>query len=59
MMMILGKNIAAITGYVMSWVRTTPGVVDSEVLSVMDWRWLAGADDVVELCELFFSRMQA
>ena len=40
----------------MSWVRTTPGVVDTEVLTVMDWRWLAGADDLVNLAELFFTR---
>jgi hypothetical protein len=59
MMLILGKNIAAITGYVMSWIRTAPGVVDTEVLTVMDWRWLASPDDIVELCEMFFTRMQA
>lgn len=59
MMLILGKNIAVITGYVMSWIRTAPGVVDTEVLTVMDWRWLASPDDIVELCEMFFTRMQA
>lgn len=57
MMLLVGKNIAAITGYVMSWIRTTPGVVDTEVLTVMDWRWLASPDDIVELCEMFFTRM--
>ena len=41
----------------MSWIRTTPGVVDTEVLTVMDWRWLAGPDDLVDLAELFFTRM--
>ena len=59
MLLLLGKNIAAITGYVMSWIRTAPGVVDTEVLTVMDWRWLASPDDIVELCEMFFTRMQA
>lgn len=55
-LVLLGKNIAALTGYVMSWVRTTPGVIDTEMSTVLDWRWLAGAEDIVELCELFFTR---
>ena len=55
-LMLLGKNVAALTGYVMSWVRTAPGVVDTDMSTVLDWRWLAGPDDIVELCELFFSR---
>lgn len=54
-MMLLGKNIAALTGYVMSWVRTTPGVLDTKTSTVLDWRWLAGPEDIVELCELFFT----
>ncbi|MBK8049438.1 MAG: hypothetical protein IPK16_21360 [Anaerolineales bacterium] len=59
MLLLVGKNISAIIGYVMSWIRTTPGVVDTEVLSVTDWRWLASPDDIVELCEMFFTRMSA
>jgi hypothetical protein len=55
-MMLLGRNIAALTGYVMSWVRTTPGVIDTELSTVLDWRWLASPEDIVELCELFFTR---
>ena len=55
-MLLLGKNVAAMTGYVMSWVRTAPGVVDTEFSTVLDWRWLASPDDIVELCELFFAR---
>ena len=54
MMLLLGKNMAALTGYVMSWVRTTPGVIDTEMGTVMDWRWMASPEDVVELCEMFF-----
>ncbi len=57
-MLLLGKSLAAITGYVMSWIRTTVGVVDTEVLTVLDWRWLASPEDIVELCELFFTRME-
>lgn len=55
MLLLLGKNISAITGYVMSWVRTTPGVIDTEMNTVLDWRWLASPEDIVELCELFFT----
>jgi hypothetical protein len=55
-MLLLGKNVAAITGYAMSWIRTTPGVIDTEISTVLDWRWLASPDDLVELCELFFTR---
>ena len=56
MMLLLGKNVAALTGYMMSWIRTTPGVIDTEMSTVLDWRWLAEPDDIVELCELFFDQ---
>ena len=58
MLLLLGKSIAALTGYVMSWIRTTPGVVDTEMLTVMDWRWLASPDDIVDVCEMFFTRIE-
>ena len=54
-MLLLGKNVAALTGYVMSWIRTADGVVDTEMSTVLDWRWLASPDTIVELCELFFT----
>lgn len=54
-MLLLGKDVAALTGYVMSWVRTTPGVIDTEMNTALDWRWLASPEDIVELCELFFT----
>jgi len=54
MLLLLGKNISALTGYVMSWVRTTAGVIDTEMSTVLNWRWLASPDAIVELCELFF-----
>jgi hypothetical protein len=56
-MLLLGRSVAALTGYVMSWVRTAPGVIDTEISTVLDWRWLASPDDIVELCDLFFTRM--
>lgn len=55
-LMLLGKDVSALTGYVMSWVRTAPGVIDTELSTVLDWRWLASSEDIVELCELFFTR---
>lgn len=55
MMLLLGKNVATLTGYVMSWIRTAEGVVDTEMSTVLDWRWLASPDTIVDLCELFFT----
>jgi hypothetical protein len=55
-MLLVGKSITALTGYVMSWVRTAPGVTDTEISTVLDWRWLASPDNIVELCEVFFAR---
>lgn len=54
MLLLLGNDAAALTGYVMSWVRTTEGVVDTEMSMMLDWRWLAGPDDIVDVCEHFF-----
>lgn len=59
MLMLLGKSEAALTGYLMSWIRTTPGVIDTEMSTVMDWRWMASPDDIVELCALFFTDERA
>jgi hypothetical protein len=59
LLLLLGKNMAALTGYVTSWIRTVPGVVDTEMSTVLDWRWLASPEDVVELCELFFPHNRA
>lgn len=54
MLLLLGRDVPAVTGYVMSWVRTTEGVIDTEMGTLLDWRWLARPDDLVELCEHFF-----
>ncbi len=52
---LIGKNLSAITGYLMSWVRTAPGVVDTEMDTVLEWRFLANPDNIIELCEMFFT----
>jgi DNA-binding Lrp family transcriptional regulator len=54
MLLLLGKDVATLTGYVMSWVRTTEGVIDTETSTMLDWRWLASPDDIVEVCEHLF-----
>jgi hypothetical protein len=54
-LLLVGKNLSAVTGYVMSWVRTTPGVLDTEIDTVLEWRWMANPDDIIELCEMFFT----
>ena len=55
MILLFAKNEPALTGYVMSWLRSVPGVVDTELENVLDWRWLASSDDIIELCEMFFT----
>lgn len=54
MLLLIGKDVSAVTGYVTSWVRTTKGVIDTEMHTMLDWRWLASPDDIVELVEHFF-----
>ena len=54
MLFLLGKDMSALTGYIMSWVRTTIGVIDTEMDTVLEWRWMASPEDIVLLCEMFF-----
>lgn len=54
-LLLVGKSLSAVTGFVMSWVRTNPGVLDTEIDTVLEWRWLAHPDDIIELCEMFFT----
>ncbi|MDQ1300409.1 MAG: hypothetical protein QG637_326 [Chloroflexota bacterium] len=53
MLLLIGERTAALTGYTMSWVRTVPGVVDTQVSSVLDWQILGAAEDFVTLTERF------
>lgn len=53
MLLLLGERTAALTGYTMSWVRTVPGVVDTQVTSVLDWQILGDIGDFVILTERF------
>ena len=53
-MLLLADNEAAITGYVMSWIRPVEGVEDTFISSVKDWQMLATSDQMIELAEQFF-----
>ena len=41
MVMLIGERTASLSGYVMSWIRSIPGVTDTEVVSTLDWKVLA------------------
>jgi len=53
MLLLLGERTSALTGYVMSWVRTVPGVVDTQLTSVLDWQILGQAEDFIALAKRF------
>ncbi len=51
--LLLGDRTAALTGYAMSWVRTVPGVMDTQLSSVLDWRILGCTEDFIALAQRF------
>jgi DNA-binding Lrp family transcriptional regulator len=53
MILLLGERTASLTGYVMSWIRTVPGVTDTQVSSVMDWQVLGDTEDFLALAERY------
>ncbi len=53
LMLLLGERTAALTGYVMSWVRTVPGVQDTYLTSVLDWQILGRTEDFLALAQRF------
>lgn len=57
LILLLGERTAALTGYTMSWIRTTPGVLDTSLTSVLDWRILGETEAFVALCERFAERV--
>ncbi len=56
LMLLLGERTAALTGYVMSWVRTVPGVLDTQLSSVLDWRILGRTEDFLAVARRFPER---
>lgn len=55
-LLLLSERTSALTGYVMSWVRTVPGVVDTQLSSVLDWRILGQTEDFIALAHRFPDR---
>jgi hypothetical protein len=53
LILLLGEVTSALTGYVMSWVRTVPGVVDTQLTSVLDWRIVGQTEDFITLAQRF------
>ena len=53
LVLLLGERTSALTGYVMSWIRTVPGVMDTQFSSVLDWRILGQTEDFIALTQRF------
>lgn len=54
--LLIGERSSSLTGYVMSWIRTVPGVVDTQLVSVLDWRIVGSSEAFMELTECFPER---
>ena len=52
-LLLTSDNFSALTGYVMSWVRTIPGILDTELVTMMDWQILGRPEDLIALTERF------
>ncbi len=52
-LLLLSERTAALTGYVMSWIRTVPGVLDTNLTTVLDWRILGPTEAFLGVCERF------
>jgi DNA-binding Lrp family transcriptional regulator len=53
LVLLLGERTSALTGYVMSWIRTVPGVMDTQLSSVLDWRIIGQTEDFIALTQRF------
>lgn len=53
LMLLLGERTSSLTGYVMSWVRTVPGVLDTQLSSVLDWHIVGKTEDFIALAQRF------
>jgi hypothetical protein len=52
-LLLISDTTTALTGYMMSWVRTVPGVLDTEMITVLDWQMLGPPEAFAELAERF------
>src|SRR5450759_1712946 len=53
MVLLIGERTASLSGYVMSWIRSIPGVTDTQVVSTLDWKVLAKTEDLIALFQSF------
>ena len=53
-MLLFSENHPAINGYITSWLRPVPGLVDTQVCDVIDWHLLATPEQMIDLAEQFF-----
>lgn len=53
LVLLLGERSATLTGYVMSWIRTVPGVQDTQISTVQDWRIFGDTQDFIALAQRF------
>ncbi len=53
-MLLFSGDYPAINGYITSWLRPVPGLVDTEISDVTDWRLLASPEQMIQLAEQFF-----
>lgn len=53
-MLVLATDEPAITGYVMSWIRPIPGVMDTTLSTITDWALLATPEQLIAVAEEFF-----
>ncbi len=53
LVLLLGERAAALTGYVMSWIRMVPGVRDTQLSTVLDWRIFGRTEDFLEVTRRF------
>jgi hypothetical protein len=52
-MLLVGEGTSAISGYVMSWIRTVPGVLDTEWSTALDWQILGSVEDFASTARCF------
>jgi DNA-binding Lrp family transcriptional regulator len=57
MVLLLGERTAALSGYVMSHIRTIPGVQDTEVISTLEWKVLADTEDLIAMAQAYPERI--
>ncbi len=53
-MLLFADAYPAINGYLTSWLRPVPGLIDTQLCDVIDWHLLATPDQMIQLAEQFF-----